>query len=292
MVLQKKGRGCLIHISNFINEEDGHLVECNSSGNIVRDARTVIYPGSNGDAWWDTKQLLIQMKKPIKIFNAVHPDCQALFIFDQSLAHSSLGDDVLKAFKKGHGHPRQCTSCAHAWPSAEDDNRYRWSQRTQVGSWGVGLWHFGNVCKMFTCLSIQEHKLLHGLPSQPSKWFCKSDLNAWRADHKSWTLMFISPKISLWLKSDWDGVSMHCSSTELLTQLSMLMITCLHCSTGAMLNIGIEKFWRPPLMLKRKQLLRHSITVLWRLSVDSSTGHGEWHPHIGRGSLEKQQHGL
>lgn len=99
MVLQKKSRGRLIHISDFINEEDGRLSERNSHGEIVREARTVIYPGSNGDAWWDTKQLLTQMQKTIEIFDAVHPDCQALFIFDQSSAHASLGDDALKAFE-------------------------------------------------------------------------------------------------------------------------------------------------------------------------------------------------
>lgn len=50
MVLQKKSRGHLIHVSDLISEEDGHLVQHNAHGEIVREARTVIYPGSNGDA--------------------------------------------------------------------------------------------------------------------------------------------------------------------------------------------------------------------------------------------------
>ena len=99
MVLQRKSRGCLIHVSDLINEEDRHLVEHNSDGEVIREARTVIYPGSNGDAWWDTKQLLIQIQKTIEIFDAAHLDCQALFIFDQPSAHASLGDDALKAFE-------------------------------------------------------------------------------------------------------------------------------------------------------------------------------------------------
>lgn len=99
MVLQKKSRGRLIHVSDLISEEDGRLVQRNTHGEIVREARTVIYPGSNGDAWWDTKQLLVQMKKTIEIFDVVHPDSQALFIFDQSSAHASLGEDALKAFE-------------------------------------------------------------------------------------------------------------------------------------------------------------------------------------------------
>src|SRR5258708_19735647 len=59
----------------------------------------IIFPGTNGDPWWDTKQLLEQMQnQEIPIFEHAHPDCQALFIFDQSSAHASLGPDALNAF--------------------------------------------------------------------------------------------------------------------------------------------------------------------------------------------------
>ena len=40
MVLQRKSRGHLIHVSNLINEEDRHLVEHNSDGEVIREART------------------------------------------------------------------------------------------------------------------------------------------------------------------------------------------------------------------------------------------------------------
>ena len=49
--LRKKGCGCLIHVSDFINEEDGQLVLRDSEGNIIQDARRIIYPGFNGDLW-------------------------------------------------------------------------------------------------------------------------------------------------------------------------------------------------------------------------------------------------
>jgi hypothetical protein len=88
----------LIHFSDFVNEEDGCLVQCDKQGNIIHDAHKVIYPGANGDPWWDTKQLLTQITEAINIFNTTHPDCQALFVFDQSSAHASLGPDSLHMF--------------------------------------------------------------------------------------------------------------------------------------------------------------------------------------------------
>jgi len=40
-----------------------------------------------------------QIRSAIEIFETAHPDCQALFIFDQSSAHASLPPDALKAFE-------------------------------------------------------------------------------------------------------------------------------------------------------------------------------------------------
>lgn len=97
--LRKKSRGRLIHVSDFINEEDGRLILKNEDGEIIRDARQIIYPGANGDAWWDSVQFLAQVRNAIEIFELAHPDCQALFVFDQSSAHASLPPDSLKAFE-------------------------------------------------------------------------------------------------------------------------------------------------------------------------------------------------
>ena len=96
--LHKKSQGRLIHVSDFINEEDGQLVLLDENGKIVCDARKIIYLGSQGDPWWDNKQLMDQMAAAIEIFDAAHPGCQALFVFDQSSAHASLAPDVLRAF--------------------------------------------------------------------------------------------------------------------------------------------------------------------------------------------------
>ena len=69
-------------------------------GKVIKEARQIIYPGSNGDAWWDCEQLIEQVKKKaIPVFEEAHRGCQALFIFDQSSAHATLLPDALKAFK-------------------------------------------------------------------------------------------------------------------------------------------------------------------------------------------------
>ncbi len=49
------------------------------------------------------------MDTAINIFDATHPNCQALFIFNQSSAHASLGPDALQAFdmNKGNGRKQQ-----------------------------------------------------------------------------------------------------------------------------------------------------------------------------------------
>ncbi|KAF9455258.1 hypothetical protein BDZ94DRAFT_1115182, partial [Collybia nuda] len=98
-VLQKKSRGRLIHVSNFITEAGGRLVLRDELGNIIEDARKIIYPGAKGDPWWDCEQLIKQIKHAIAIHNRAHPDCTALFIFDNSSAHGSLPPDALKAFE-------------------------------------------------------------------------------------------------------------------------------------------------------------------------------------------------
>ena len=94
----KKGRGRLVHVSDFVEEENGRLVIRDEDGRVVKDARCITYPGAHGDAWWDHTQLLTQIDKSISIFEEAHPDCVALFVFDHSSAHASLAPDALRAF--------------------------------------------------------------------------------------------------------------------------------------------------------------------------------------------------
>jgi hypothetical protein len=96
--LMQKGRGHLIHVSDFVEEENGWLIVCNEEGVKVKDAHVITYPGSSGDPWWDHTQLLMQVDNALAIFEEAHPGYIGLFIFDQSSAHASLGPDALRAF--------------------------------------------------------------------------------------------------------------------------------------------------------------------------------------------------
>jgi hypothetical protein len=87
-------------VSDFVNQIDGCLIIRDSNGNVTEDTRKIIYPGSQGNAWWDMDQLIAQMcDQAIPLFNRAHPNKQALFIFDQSSTHASLGPDALRAFE-------------------------------------------------------------------------------------------------------------------------------------------------------------------------------------------------
>jgi len=48
--LMKKGRGRLIHILDFVEEDNGRLIICNQ-GVVVKDAHCIMYPGASGDQW-------------------------------------------------------------------------------------------------------------------------------------------------------------------------------------------------------------------------------------------------
>ena len=96
--LMKKGWGRLIYVSDFVEEENRHLIIHNQEGVMVKDARCITYPGTGGDPWWDHAQLLTQVNQAIAIFEEAHPECIALFLFDYSSTHASLGPDALRAF--------------------------------------------------------------------------------------------------------------------------------------------------------------------------------------------------
>ena len=94
----KKGWGRLIHVSDFIEEENGHLIVRNQEGVMVKDTWCITYLGTGGDLWWDHVQLLVQVNWVMAIFEEAHPECVVLFLFDHSSTHALLRPDALHAF--------------------------------------------------------------------------------------------------------------------------------------------------------------------------------------------------
>ena len=122
----KKGRSQIIHVLDFVEEENGHLITRDQDGTIVRDARCITFPGANGDAWWDLTQLLKQVNNARSIFEEAHPGCCMLFIFDQSSAHASLGPDALCAFDMNRSNGgKQQKQTDTTIPMINPDPRYR-----------------------------------------------------------------------------------------------------------------------------------------------------------------------
>jgi hypothetical protein len=67
-----KSKERLIHDSEFMGPK-GHIRVPNNKGIFIPDNPNldtcqIIYPGSNGDPWWDTKQLLVQITRTLDIF--------------------------------------------------------------------------------------------------------------------------------------------------------------------------------------------------------------------------------
>lgn len=106
--LKSKGNGRGNHISDIICEatETGRLVlnaeqiaEQMALPEAERlrtfDARKIIYPGKNFDAWWDLEQLRVQMIDAVDIFEYLQPGKVGVWMFDCSSAHEGLAHDAL-----------------------------------------------------------------------------------------------------------------------------------------------------------------------------------------------------
>jgi hypothetical protein len=104
--LKKKGNGRGIHVSDWICETTGRLAltleQIAAQADLpeearlkITDARKIVYPGKNHDAWWDLEQLMTQTKGAVDIFEYLHPNKVGIWVFDCSSAHEGLATDAL-----------------------------------------------------------------------------------------------------------------------------------------------------------------------------------------------------
>jgi hypothetical protein len=93
-VLRKKGPGMSIMVSEF---------QCPCHGTMrsgVWTSRKLFCAGANREGYWKSEDMLEQLvKDAIPLFELLHPDCQAVFIFDQSSNHNAYAADALRAEK-------------------------------------------------------------------------------------------------------------------------------------------------------------------------------------------------
>lgn len=65
---------------------------------IEKDSTEIIKPGSNAEGYWTNADLVKQCKqKAMPIFKVLHPNCDAIFVFDNSANHHAFSPDALVA---------------------------------------------------------------------------------------------------------------------------------------------------------------------------------------------------
>jgi hypothetical protein len=113
--LRKKGNGRSIMVSEFLSEECGRLKlnaqQLQENLPIPKEARSYLQPGKDREGFWTSEHLIEQVKtKAIPIFEALFPNCIALFAFDNSSNHAAFKSDALVAsrmnLKPGRKQPK------------------------------------------------------------------------------------------------------------------------------------------------------------------------------------------
>jgi hypothetical protein len=107
--IRKKGPGSSIMVSEF---------QCPCHGTMKIEgwtSRTLFKAGDGREGWWTYKHMVDQLEQnAIGLFEALHPDCTAVFLFDNSSNHGAFSDAALVASRM--------TLNEKAWPL---DHKYQ-----------------------------------------------------------------------------------------------------------------------------------------------------------------------
>jgi hypothetical protein len=98
--IRPKGNGRSLMVSAFVCECHGLLrlpSELQQAfPDVAYDSTVLIKPGANSDGYWKNSDLVRQVsEKAIPIFRILHPNCDGLFIFDNSQNHHAKAPDAL-----------------------------------------------------------------------------------------------------------------------------------------------------------------------------------------------------
>jgi hypothetical protein len=98
--IRPKGDGRSLMVSAFLCECHGLLRLSDEQKllhpGIPADATVIIKPGVNAEGYWKNSDLVAQLvEKAFPIFRVLHPDCDGLFMFDNSQNHHAKPPDAL-----------------------------------------------------------------------------------------------------------------------------------------------------------------------------------------------------
>jgi hypothetical protein len=290
-ILQRKGCGRLIHISDFIFESTGRLVVLNEDGSVKHEACKIIYPGSGGDPYWDKNQFLAQVKNAaIPVFEEANPGKQALFIFDQSSAHAALPDNALRAFEmnKSNGgaqrtqrdtiipvtnkYPEYCMKPQSMTTLDANGKRVPKGLQQVLEERGFNVTHMRAKCQPVCPFENYDCCMARLLSHQDDFANQTSELEQVIID--AGHLCLFLPKFHCEL----NPIEMVCSL--FLSFHSLCSITYLTGSTGAGPNTVTDKFRRQHLNRQRQLQSSAWMHALWMLFADSSIVLGGLQQHI------------
>ena len=89
--LRPKSNGSSIMVSGFADELHGLIVDADGK------SYELLKPGKNRDGWWTNEMLVAQFTKVIPLFEKYYPNCELLFMFDNSQNHAAYKPDALVA---------------------------------------------------------------------------------------------------------------------------------------------------------------------------------------------------
>ncbi|ODQ71801.1 hypothetical protein LIPSTDRAFT_190 [Lipomyces starkeyi NRRL Y-11557] len=91
---------------------------------MARVVRVILEPGKNRQGYWKSPQMCEQLEHAIQVFEKLHPDCLALFCFEQSRNHQAVADDArtIDKFNLNDHPPKSSTGLGKGFYSAAAGN--------------------------------------------------------------------------------------------------------------------------------------------------------------------------
>ena len=98
--IRPKGQGRSIMVSEFLCECHGRLKltadMASRHPDLPKEATVIIFPGKNADGYWNNSDLVKRTTiKVMPLFKVLHPDCDALIMFENSQNHHAFAPDAL-----------------------------------------------------------------------------------------------------------------------------------------------------------------------------------------------------